>query len=848
MNMTSVLPGESLTQTGPEGAAATLRPTSSIKRQLPMPLGSSHFCPPKTFLPHKILDKTSKNEGVSVQVEMERQVKVEVVKQVKVNCGVQEGCESSSSGGAASGPSDSGRSNFASSPALGKRLTRQLSSPSKAGFSALKLPATTSPLKDKSEVDSFGFVSEPTTVGVQFTIRKGISRQLPNADLVKRANQKESADSKGPNRSVVNEDLQALPRPTVFKSLENGKSTESGKAVLKTLNAISKPSKPAQSLVALKITKATVSTESSPVSSMLSSAVTPTLTRHPLRYGQPPESLTPKFERKSVLGGSFKRAKVESNCASSETKSQIPGVNQKLEPAKSVGKSPVKLSAIDRGLKKLENLRNILPKKKQGQGLLSAVTKGSTSSSRRTSNSSISCAGRGERAARKSSFHQSSQTTESDIKCGDVAEEIMSQQYAHQPDVVSNSLQHEAPPKRLHQLDAQYKDLGKWLRLSTSELKSRTTALVAMSIVVKHFSEQVDVLSKEISDLRPQLVTSRAKCDTLALQRDALISEIQGMKEDHEVEVNGMSVTHQMELHALQEKIKALVRDVEKRHLQSMASAQSESKQAIEELKLQHKKEMEAKDSELSQRTDDIELKYRQKIADLQRSQDSRFKEIKTQFETVKCALVDKIEHMNTECNTLRYQNQILVDGNPSALNVFGNSEAERQVETLAQEIESLKVVLELRNQEIGKLRAQNVIQDTQLQELTEAKQKIHQLKLKLENSEAIVHMKSDYERELAEKHTTLLRRYSKESKVNKQLSMNNEELMWKLEQVAFAPTASPNPIRRTHSGPSTKSATGTPLAARRSQPEMQWESFSSEGGGILPGTEDSDLDSAIME
>lgn len=70
---------------------------------------------------------------------------------------------------------------------------------------------------------------------------------------------------------------------------------------------------------------------------------------------------------------------------------------------------------------------------------------------------------------------------------------------------------------------------------------------------------------------------------------------------------------------------------------------------------------------------------------------------------------------MNTECNTLRHQNQILVDGNPSALNVFGNSEAERQVETLAQEIESLKVVLELRNQEIGKLRAQNVIQDTQV-------------------------------------------------------------------------------------------------------------------------------------
>lgn len=415
--MTSVLPGESLTQPGPEGATATLRPTSSIKRQLPIPLGSSHICPPKTFLPHKILDKTGKNEGVSVQVEMERQVKVEVVKQVKVNCAVQESCESPSSGGESLSLKDPQTLNFASSPALGKRFTRQLSSPSKVGLSALKLPATASPHKDKSDVDSSGLVSEPT-VGVQFTIRKGISRQLPNTDLIKRVNQKESGDSKGPNRSVVNEDLQALQRPTVFKSLENGKSMESGKTVLKALSVISKPSKPAQSLVALKITKATVSTESSPVSNTLSSAVTPTLTKHPLRYGQPPESSTPKFERKSVVRGSFKRAKVESNCASNETKSQIPGGTQKLEPAKSVGKSPVKLNAIDRGLKKLENLRNILPKRKQVQGLLAAATKGSTSSSRRTSNSSISCTGRSESATRKSALHQGSQTNECGIKCG----------------------------------------------------------------------------------------------------------------------------------------------------------------------------------------------------------------------------------------------------------------------------------------------------------------------------------------------------------------------------------------------------------------------------------------------
>lgn len=101
--------------------------------------------------------------------------------------------------------------------------------------------------------------------------------------------------------------------------------------------------------------------------------------------------------------------------------------------------------------------------------------------------------------------------------------------------------------------------------------------------------------------------------------------------------------------------------------------------------------------------------------------------------------------------------------------------------------------------------------------------------------------------RELSEKHTTLLRRYNKESKVNKRLSMNNEELTWKLEQVVQAQTTSPKPIRRTHSGPPTKSAPGTPLAVRRSQPEVNWELLSSETG-ILPGSEGSDGDSIVFQ
>jgi hypothetical protein len=71
--------------------------------------------------------------------------------------------------------------------------------------------------------------------------------------------------------------------------------------------------------------------------------------------------------------------------------------------------------------------------------------------------------------------------------------------------------------------------------------------------------------------------------------------------------------------------------------------------------------------------------------------------------------------------------------------------------------------------------------------------------------------------RELSEKNQMLLRMYDKETKDNKRLSMDNEQLMWRLTQEGLAPPLTPNPVRRTISNPvPTKSAPGTPLVSRR--------------------------------
>lgn len=70
---------------------------------------------------------------------------------------------------------------------------------------------------------------------------------------------------------------------------------------------------------------------------------------------------------------------------------------------------------------------------------------------------------------------------------------------------------------------------------------------------------------------------------------------------------------------------------------------------------------------------------------------------------------------MNAECTELRQRNQNLLEADPGASNNFGTQEAERQAENLKQEIDSLKVVVELRNQENNKLRKHNVALEAQV-------------------------------------------------------------------------------------------------------------------------------------
>ncbi|XP_034545274.1 microtubule-associated tumor suppressor 1 homolog A isoform X2 [Notolabrus celidotus] len=120
----------------------------------------------------------------------------------------------------------------------------------------------------------------------------------------------------------------------------------------------------------------------------------------------------------------------------------------------------------------------------------------------------------------------------------------------------------------------------------------------------------------------------------------------------------------------------------------------------------------------------------------------------------------------------------------------------------LEQELESLKVVLDIRNKqlhqqekklmEVDKLKEKNVKLDEGLQKV---QQENEDLKARMDRHAAL-------SRQLSSEQAVLQESLHKESKVNKRLSMENEELLWKLHNgdLSSPRKASPNAASPSHS------------------------------------------------
>ncbi|KAG8134685.1 hypothetical protein E2320_007781 [Naja naja] len=308
-------------------------------------------------------------------------------------------------------------------------------------------------------------------------------------------------------------------------------------------------------------------------------------------------------------------------------------------------------------------------------------------------------------------------------------------------------------------------------------LANSNRKLEALALVIQHFqSEREEVLSQrkelslELLNLRGDLVTTTAACEKLEKDRTELQAAYEGF-------VQKLNQQHQSDVLELEERLKQFY-TAECEKLQSICIEEAEKYKAqlqvqVDNLNITHE------NFKL-----ELETSHAEKIEELKKEYESSCSELKATHELERKSLEESFHEKQEE-----------LEKNP-------------QIMYLEQELESLKAVLEIKNEKLHqqdnkllkmeKLRSSNIDALEQYSLVLVKKYMQFDFLSKVDSNTALVEKMRKVQQENEElkarmdKHMELSRQLSteqavlqesleKESKVNKRLSMENEELLWKL-------------------------------------------------------------------
>ncbi|XP_052517255.1 microtubule-associated tumor suppressor 1 isoform X2 [Budorcas taxicolor] len=308
------------------------------------------------------------------------------------------------------------------------------------------------------------------------------------------------------------------------------------------------------------------------------------------------------------------------------------------------------------------------------------------------------------------------------------------------------------------------------------------TKFEALTVVAQHLLSQREealkqnkTLSQELVNLRGELVTVSTTCEKLEKARNELQIAYEGF-------VQKLNQQHQTDLTELENRLKEFYTG-ECEKLQSIYIEEAEKyktqlQEQFDNLNATHET------SKLK-----IEASHSEKIELLKKSYENSLSEIKKSHEMEKKSLEDllyeKQESLEKQISDLKSEND--------ALNEKLKSEEQKrisrekanlknpQIMYLEQELESLKAVLEIKNeklrqQDVKLMKMEKLVDNNTalVDKLKRFQQENEELKARMDKHMAI-------SRQLSTEQAVLQESLEKESKVNKRLSMENEELLWKL-------------------------------------------------------------------
>jgi hypothetical protein len=339
----------------------------------------------------------------------------------------------------------------------------------------------------------------------------------------------------------------------------------------------------------------------------------------------------------------------------------------------------------------------------------------------------------------------------------------------------------------------------------------------ALTVVIQHLLSQQEealkqqkTLSQELVNLRGELVAASTTCEKLEKARNELQIAYEGF-------VQKLNQQHQTDRTELENRLKEFYtgecEKLQNIYIEEAEKYKTQLQEQFDNLNAAHET------SKL-----EIEASHSEKVELLKKAYETSLSEIKKSHEMEKKSLEDllyeKQESLEKQINDLKSEND--------ALNEKLKSEEQKrisrekanlknpQIMYLEQELESLKAVLEIKNeklhqQDIKLMKMEKLVDNNTalVDKLKRFQQENEELKARMDKHMAI-------SRQLSTEQAVLQESLEKESKVNKRLSMENEELLWKLHNGDLcspkrSPTSSAIPFQSPRNSGSFPSPTVSP-------------------------------------
>lgn len=313
-------------------------------------------------------------------------------------------------------------------------------------------------------------------------------------------------------------------------------------------------------------------------------------------------------------------------------------------------------------------------------------------------------------------------------------------------------------------------------------LSCGNTKLEALTVVIQHLLsereealKQHKTLSQELVSLRGELVAASSTCEKLEKARNDLQTAYEGF-------VQKLNQQHQTDRAELENRLKELYtakcEKLQSIYIEEAEKYKTQLQEQFDNLNAAHettKLEMEASHSE---KVELLKKTYETSLSEIKKSHEMEKKSLENLLNEKQESLEKQINDLKSENDAL---NERLKSEEQKQLSREKANSKNPQVMYLEQELESLKAVLEIKNEKLHqqdmKLMKMEKLVDNNtalVDKLKRFQQENEELKARMDKHMAI-------SRQLSTEQAALQESLEKESKVNKRLSMENEELLWKL-------------------------------------------------------------------